>query len=82
MATLDDETLGEIQRWDLDVLVKLDSRILPGAILDAARHGVWAYHYGSRAPIAAAHPCSGRSTTELQCQKARSCGSPAKERRS
>ena len=47
VATLDNETLGEIGRWDLDVLLKLGSRLVPDAVLGAARHGVWAYRFGA-----------------------------------
>jgi hypothetical protein len=43
----DDDTLAQIRRWDLDVLLKLDSNADRGAVLNAARHGVWAYLYGT-----------------------------------
>jgi hypothetical protein len=47
---LDGQTLAELQRWDLDVLLKLGSGAVRGAVMTCARHGVWAYHHGD--PVA------------------------------
>jgi hypothetical protein len=47
LAVLDGGAPGELPRWDLDVLLKLDSTPLAGAGLGSARYGVWAYHYGN-----------------------------------
>ncbi len=37
--------LRHIAEFDVDVLVRLGSRILRGGILEAARYGVWSYHH-------------------------------------
>ncbi|MEX2123310.1 MAG: hypothetical protein WD795_05425 [Woeseia sp.] len=41
-----DEDITKIQRFDVDVLVRLGFRVLRGRILAASRHGVWSYHHG------------------------------------
>src|SRR2546426_4219498 len=41
-----DEELSTIHGWDLDVLVRFGFNILRGAILNAARYGIWSYHHG------------------------------------
>jgi hypothetical protein len=38
--------VGEIEQWDLDVILNLGSGTVRGAILDCARHGVWSYRCG------------------------------------
>ncbi|HET9603739.1 MAG TPA: hypothetical protein VFO96_05575 [Gemmatimonadales bacterium] len=44
--TFRDDDVAAVQRHDLDVLVRLGFRILKGAILGAARNGVWSFHHG------------------------------------
>lgn len=44
--TFPDADVEAIRRHDLDVLVRIGFRILKGAILDSARHGVWSFHHG------------------------------------
>ncbi|MBL7998836.1 MAG: hypothetical protein JNL32_09385 [Candidatus Kapabacteria bacterium] len=41
-----DEDITAIQSYNLDVILRLDFRILRGAILDCARCGVWSFHHG------------------------------------
>ncbi len=43
---LDDADIATIAGYKLDVLVRLGFRVLRGAILTVARHGVWSYHHG------------------------------------
>jgi hypothetical protein len=42
----DVDAIATIESWDLDVMLKFSRGVLRGAILDCARHGVWAYHHG------------------------------------
>ena len=43
------DALGELEQWDLDVILNHGSGIVRGAILDCARHGVWSYRHGDPA---------------------------------
>ena len=40
------EDLEHIQGYELDVIIRLDFRILRGGILDVAKAGVWSFHHG------------------------------------
>src|SRR5689334_9338644 len=41
------ETVAEIRRRDLDVILRFCSATPAGEVLHAARHGVWSYHFGA-----------------------------------
>ncbi len=41
-----DKDIQEIEKHQLDILVRCGFRILRGDILNAARYGVWSYHHG------------------------------------
>jgi methionyl-tRNA formyltransferase len=50
------EALAEIERHDLDVLLRFGFRILRGPVLAAARHGVWSYHHDDPATLRGGPP--------------------------
>ena len=41
-----EEDLSEIQKAEIDVLLRWGFRILRGEILQAANHGIWSFHHG------------------------------------
>ncbi|MGD0002773.1 MAG: hypothetical protein ABSE06_00945 [Anaerolineaceae bacterium] len=43
---IEDTDIAEIEKYDVDVFIRLGFRILRGKILKAARYGVWSYHHG------------------------------------
>jgi hypothetical protein len=40
------EDISEVERHDLDILLRFGFRILKGGILRSARYGIWSYHHG------------------------------------
>ena len=70
-ADLPDDVADRVRAAALDVLVHLGSRPLDGAVLSAARHGVWAIHPGDAVATAAGRRGSGSSWTAAP--SARSC---------
>ncbi len=47
LAWLPPEAVAELQRLDLDVILRFCSALPRGEVLHAARHGVWSYHFGA-----------------------------------
>src|SRR5688500_5067737 len=43
---ISDDDVRAIEGYQLDVALRFGFRILKGAILNAARHGIWSYHHG------------------------------------
>jgi hypothetical protein len=43
---IEDSDIAEIEKYNVDVFIRLGFRILRGKILKAARYGVWSYHHG------------------------------------
>jgi hypothetical protein len=41
-----DDAVARIREMDLDVLIRFGFNILRGAVLTAARYGIWSYHHG------------------------------------
>lgn len=42
----EDSDVAVVKSYDLDVLIRFGFRVIKGAILNAAKHGVWSYHHG------------------------------------
>jgi hypothetical protein len=45
-SRFDAETISTVASWDLDVILSFGGGVIPGAILDCARYGVWSYRHG------------------------------------
>jgi hypothetical protein len=48
VLNVDDGPLIAIEGWDLDVMLTFGSGVVPAAILDCPRYGVWSYCHGDR----------------------------------